>query len=181
LRIAYLTISDPTDRRSWSGTVYRMARALEKHCGEVVNIGPLLPRFPKVGRVVNRGIRYLTGRTYLHTHTAALSRKIGRMASEKLANVNCDVIFAAAASTALAHLTTNLPIVYLSDATMRLMVDYYPEFSALLPRSLISCTQVRGQAAPQKKTTAPMGQESTWFRLERILTRLRHGRKYSSQ
>jgi glycosyltransferase involved in cell wall biosynthesis len=119
-----------------------MARALEKHCGEVVNIGPLLPRFPKVGRVVNRGIRYLTGRTYLHTHTAALSRKIGRMASEKLANVNCDVIFAAAASTALAHLTTNLPIVYLSDATMRLMVDYYPEFSALLPRSLREADEI---------------------------------------
>jgi glycosyltransferase involved in cell wall biosynthesis len=142
LRIAYLTVSDPKDRRSWSGTVYRMARALEKHCGEVVNLGPLLPQSLKVGKVMNRGIRYLTGRTYLHTHTTAVSKKISRMASEKLAEANCDVIFAAAASTALAYLSTDLPIVYLSDATIRLMVDYYPEFSAMLPRSMREADEI---------------------------------------
>jgi glycosyltransferase involved in cell wall biosynthesis len=119
-----------------------MACALEKHCGEVFNVGPVLPPFLKVGDYMSRSLRYLTGRTYLHTHTAAVAKKTGRMASEKLTDANCDVIFAAAASTAVAHLATDLPIVYLSDATVRLIVDYYPEYSALFPRSLREADEI---------------------------------------
>jgi len=136
LRIAYLTVSDPNDRRSWSGTVYRIGRVLEKYCGEVFNVGPLSPPAIKVGKVISRGVKHLTGKSYLHTHTLSLSRKLGQMASEKLERANCDVIFAAGASTAVAHLKTDLPIVYLSDTTFRLMVDYYPAFTALLSNSL---------------------------------------------
>jgi len=159
LRIGYLTISDPNDRRSWSGTVHRIARVLEKHCGEVFNVGPLTPSSLKVGKVINRGIKYLTGRSYLHTHTISLSKKLGQMASEKLEGANCDVIFAAAASTAVAHLKTDLPIVYLSDTTFRLMVDYYPAFSALLPTSLKEADEIE-RLAIQK--SAHLVYPSSW-------------------
>jgi glycosyltransferase involved in cell wall biosynthesis len=159
LRIAYLTLSDPNDRRSWSGTVYRMARALEKHCGGVFNVGPLIPPSLKVGKVMNRSIKYLAGRTYLHTHTTSLSKKVGQMASEKLRGANCDVIFAAAASTAVAHLKTDLPIVYSSDTTARLMVDYYPAFSALLPTSLKEADEIE-RLAIQK--SAHLVYPSSW-------------------
>jgi len=119
-----------------------MERVLEKQCGEVFQIGPLSPSSLKVGKVISRGIKCLTGRSYLHTHTISLSKKLSQMASEKLKDANCDVVFAAAASTALAHLETDLPIVYLSDTTFRRMVDYYPAFSALLPESLKEADEI---------------------------------------
>jgi glycosyltransferase involved in cell wall biosynthesis len=132
LRIGYLTMRDPRDRRSWSGTLYHMARALEKHCGEVINLGPLLPFSLRVGNLIGRGVHALSGRNYLHTHTLALSKKLGAMAEERILGEKCDVIFAPAASTIVAHLRTQTPIVYLSDATVRLMVNYNPEFTGLL-------------------------------------------------
>lgn len=133
LRIAYVTMRDSNDRRAWSGTLYNMGRALEQHCGDVVRIGPLQPFSMKVGKLVSHGVRRLTGRNYLYTHTMSLSKKLGKLVEERLAAMDLDVIFAPAASTIIAHLRTNLPIVYLSDATVKLLLGYYDEFTGVLP------------------------------------------------
>jgi glycosyltransferase involved in cell wall biosynthesis len=146
LRIAYLTVRDPRDRRSWSGTLYSMLQALEKHCGEVVPIGPLLPFAFKWENLVSRGVHMLTGRTYLHTHTFSLSKKLGAMAEKKMSGEKFDVIFAPAASGILANLRTSLPIVYLSDTTLRLMLNYNIEFSNVLASHARMADQIERQS-----------------------------------
>ena len=123
------------DRRSWSGLPYYMARALEKHCGEVYCVGPLPLISAKIGKLISRVLQKF-GITYLFTHTASISRKLGSQAQKKLATQSCDVVFAPAGSVVLANLRTALPIVYLSDATQKLMVGYYSEFSELSKSSL---------------------------------------------
>jgi glycosyltransferase involved in cell wall biosynthesis len=110
-----------------------MARALEKHCGEVITLGPLRPAEAIAGKVIKRAFRALGGPTFLDTHSMFLSRRLGRMVRTRLRERPCDVIFAPACSTALAHLDTTIPIVYLSDATFHIMVDYYHEFTSLFP------------------------------------------------
>ncbi len=129
IRIAYLTMRDPNDRRSWSGTLYSMARSLEKNCGQLYFVGPFLPAELKFGNVVRRGMNLLMRKNYLHTHTDFLARKLGKMAEQKLASAECDVIVAVVAAGIVPYLRTNLPIVYLSDTTLRLMVGYNSEFS----------------------------------------------------
>jgi glycosyltransferase involved in cell wall biosynthesis len=119
-----------------------MVRALEEHCGEVVVIGPLQPVSLRIGKLISRVVHRITGRPYLYAHTASLSRRLGRMAEEGLKSANCDVIFASAASTVVAGLKTLVPIVYLSDATVRLMIDYYPAFSGLLPSQIRAADQI---------------------------------------
>jgi len=146
LRIAYLTMRDPDDRRSWSGTLYSMAQAMEKHCGEVFRVGPLLPTSLKAGEAISHVVRLLTGRTYLYTHTVSLSKKLGAMAEKKMSGVQCDVIFAAAASAVVAHLHTDLPIVYLSDTTLKLMVNYNAEFSNVLSPHLRMADELERQS-----------------------------------
>jgi glycosyltransferase involved in cell wall biosynthesis len=130
LRVAYLTMRDPNDLRSWSGTIFRMARALENHC-EVVRVGPLEPFSLKLGKVIHHAIRLATGRNYLYTHTARVCKGAASRAQRKLADKTFDVIFAPAGCGIVAHLETKLPIVYLSDTTFHLMVDYYSDFSNL--------------------------------------------------
>lgn len=142
LRIGYVTISDPHDRRSWSGTNYSMMRTLQKHCGEVVPLGPLRPLEAVAGKVVRRALRALGGPNYLDSHSLRLSRKLARIVEARMRRTSCDVLFAPACSTAIAHLETSVPIVYLSDATFRIMVDYYHEFSALIPANARSGEQL---------------------------------------
>lgn len=109
-----------------------MARALQEYCGEVVPIGPFTPFSLKWGNLLRHGVRLISGRKYLHSHTVSLSKLLGVMADRRLLEEKCDVIFAAAGSAVVAHLKTETPIVYLSDATVRVMLDYYDEFSNVL-------------------------------------------------
>ena len=46
------------------------------------------------------------------------------------------MVFSPAGSMLVAHLATDIPVVYLSDATVRLMLDYYPEFTGLSKRAI---------------------------------------------
>ena len=128
-RIAYVTSNDPHDRRSWSGTHYYIARALEEHCGELIPIGPLKPKTLILRKALRKGLKALTGKTYLFTHTVSFSRQIAAIADSAMANQDYDLIFAPAASGAIAYLKTRRPIVYLSDATFASILNYYPEFS----------------------------------------------------
>jgi glycosyltransferase involved in cell wall biosynthesis len=149
LRIAYVTVRDSSDRRSWSGTLYNMGQALERHCGDVFRIGPFQPPSMKIGKLVSYGVRVLTGRTYLYTHTLSLSKKMGRMAEKKMSRQSYDVIFAPAGSGIVAHLRTSVPVVYLSDTTFRLMLNYNSEFSGMLPSQARIADEIE-QAATAK-------------------------------
>ena len=46
LRIAFLASSDPTDKKSWSGILYYMLSALQKHCGNVEILTSLTSKLP---------------------------------------------------------------------------------------------------------------------------------------
>jgi glycosyltransferase involved in cell wall biosynthesis len=145
LRIAYVTSRDSSDRRSWSGTLYNMGQALERHCGVVSRISPLQPFSAKFQKLISHGFRRLTGRTYLYTHTASLAKKTARMAERRLSG-HYDVIFAPVGSGLVAHLQTSVPIVYLSDATFRLMLGYNWEFTGMLPSQERAADEVERRA-----------------------------------
>src|SRR5713101_3339896 len=85
-RIAYLTSNDPQDRRSWSGTHYFMAQALQRHCGDLIPIGPIKPRSVLFKRAIRKGLKLLTGKTYLYTHTTAVAKQTARIAEQRMAN-----------------------------------------------------------------------------------------------
>lgn len=152
LRIGYLTSNDATDRRSWSGTQYYMARALQRHCGDVTYLGPLRRALELPQKAFARAFRAVSGKTYLYTHSTSTSRRLARLAEQKLKNADLDLIFAPAGAAEIAQLNTDLPIVYLSDATLALMQSNYPEFSSLLASSLRQAHATE-QAAIRKART----------------------------
>src|SRR5437868_107342 len=128
LKIAYLTVNDPFDRKSWSGTQYYMAQALQRHCGDVTAIGPIRPSTMLVRKVLRKALKAV-GKRYLFTHTISFANETSRIAEERLAKSKFDLIFAPAGSAQVAYLNTKIPIVYLSDTTFSALLNYYPEFS----------------------------------------------------
>ncbi|MBN9662342.1 MAG: glycosyltransferase family 4 protein [Acidobacteria bacterium] len=132
LKIGYLTANDPHDRRSWSGTHYYMARALQQYCGDVVPLGPIAPNGEFLHKAVRKGLRLLFGQNYLYSHTSSFARQQAAIAERRLTLHPCDIIFAPSAAGQLAYLKTSLPVVYVSDATFNQVLNYYPEFSNVL-------------------------------------------------
>ena len=147
LRIALVTALDVFDRHSWSGTYYYITRALQKYCGDVTVIGPMYAPYEMfIGMLVHQGAKLFLQKNYAFRHTFAVSKRYGRIASQRLAHGSFDVVVALSGATELAFLQTDVPTVLIEDANFALLHDYHPHFSSLLKSSAyqIDTLQARG-------------------------------------
>jgi glycosyltransferase involved in cell wall biosynthesis len=131
LRIALVSSLDSADRRVWSGTPFYMARALEDYCGDVVPLGPVKSHYLTMGKLLHRAGRGLISRSVDYQHNLILARRYAEFFSNQLRQYSCDIVFAPAASTEIAFLKTAIPIVYATDATFRVLKDYYPFYKRM--------------------------------------------------
>ena len=130
LRIGLVTLGDPFDRRTWSGTTFRIREALGAHA-EVVCLGPLNQQMEmRFGRFVTRLTYRFSGKRFDYNHFLPFARRHGRVFSRRLAGSDCQAVVGVVASSALAFLETSLPVINVSDATVALIRDYYPSESA---------------------------------------------------
>lgn len=135
-RIALVSAADPRDRRTWSGSTFFMARALERRVGSVDYIGPLsIPAQRLKARLAEMIFKVSGVRTYpARTRTAA--GLFARQVEKKLSASRYDLVFAPAASVEISLVETDLPIIYVSDATFSLMLEVYPIFSAMTRKAV---------------------------------------------
>jgi glycosyltransferase involved in cell wall biosynthesis len=78
LRIAYLTQGNPHDKRAWSCSLYYIGQALQKHCGDVICLGPLpLPTPGLLARLKAKSSLLLFHRRYLHETSLRAARALG--------------------------------------------------------------------------------------------------------
>jgi glycosyltransferase involved in cell wall biosynthesis len=135
MRIGFVNRLDPHSVRSWSGILPFMAKALQKHVGEVVYLGPNRDYATKAILYmilrINQISHLLSGKYFVMEQNRLLSYRLGQVFRKKLRDANCDILFAPSASIEIAYLKTDLPIVYFSDLTWATIVDYYPEYSSL--------------------------------------------------
>lgn len=147
LNIAFLTSLDPKDRRSWSGTIYYVAQALQKHCGEVTYIGPIDCSWQKrIGKIRNRLSLLFLRKKVMFTYGTLIAKHCAKIASQQLTQQSFDVIVAPTGEAELAFLQTDIPTVLITDSTYRIMRDYYPAFSNILNSSWNELEMVESQA-----------------------------------
>lgn len=145
-RVAFLARTPVSDTRAWSGTIGHMAAASERHLGPVVSLGPL-PAWPKqVGRATAVLSRALGRGRGLSGHTRMDSIALGRAATRRTEELRPDLVMAPAASVPLASFRADVPVVYLSDATVRLMLGYYPHYSGVGRRAARIADQLEAAA-----------------------------------
>ena len=136
LKIALVSAADPKDRRTWSGSTFFMGSALERHVGRVDYIGPIsIPGQDfkvKLARLTHR----ISGKRTYPFRTQSAAKHFAKEISRRLSGRSYDLIFAPAASVEIAYLETDIPIVYVSDATFSLMQEVYPIFSSMPPASI---------------------------------------------
>lgn len=138
IKIAYLTINDPLDKRSWSGITYYLGQSLAKHVGDVDFVGPV--EFPgwldKVLRAMAKINRILFRTEYATKYNLLSSWYARRVFRRRMRGKQYDCIVAPAASTGVACLDSKIPMVYVSDTTFRLISNYYKnEFERISPFS----------------------------------------------
>ena len=126
MRIGFCRPENALDKQVWSGTPYYMYRALEMQFpGDVVCIGPLSSIFRFPARMIRQASRVLTHREYHYGYSRLMNLEYVRQIRRTLMRDDFDVLFFPASSSILKELDVDIPCVYLSDATFRIMTNYY--------------------------------------------------------
>ena len=156
MKIAYLKAYDTRDKRTASGMAYYIARALERHCGEVIHLSPIPFDNSKeklIGRAINKITRSFFGKEFEYHESFLLSRLFARVAASWLADQSFDVIVTLAGDPELAFLETDIPIVSINDLTEKILIDcYYPFQKKLVKRSIYEMNTIQDRVL--KKASA---------------------------
>jgi glycosyltransferase involved in cell wall biosynthesis len=162
-RIAFLTSLDSLDKRSWSGIFYQMARSLQKHCGEVVYVGPAtIAGGGLKGSMVGwmKGfLKKVARRYFVYDYHIRVARNLACAANQRLLRELFDVIVAPASLAQVAFLETDVPVIIVEDATFALLLDYYPQYSNMLSHSI---EQVQEVAVKGMKKASALVYSSAW-------------------
>jgi glycosyltransferase involved in cell wall biosynthesis len=130
VRIAYLSVNDPLDRRSWSGVAYYVGQTLQRNIGEVDFLGPV--KFPAWLELMLRAMaklnRILFKEEYYTKYSLFQSWYASRWLKRKMKGREYDFIFSPASSPVLGMFKTDLPVIHYHDATFHLLSNYYKEF-----------------------------------------------------
>ena len=126
-KIAYYTINDPLDKRSWSGTTYYLGRALQQHIGDVDFLGPVpIPWvLDKACRALQKASRLLLRSEWIPKYSLLKNVYAAWYLGRKLKGQPYDFVMAPSAAPELAYLQTKLPIVYFGDATYKIYSETY--------------------------------------------------------
>src|SRR5690606_5733647 len=132
LKIGFITTEDPFDRRSWSGTLHYLLAALSAVPAQITVIGKLRPQ-PElfVSQVFNFVSLRLFRKRYNYRDSIRLSKAYARLIEKKLEGERFDLLIAPAGLATIAHLRTNIPIIYINDRCLAGALDYHKILSDL--------------------------------------------------
>lgn len=124
LKIAYVSIYDSTDIHKWSGLGYYIAKALEKHIGDLDYIGNLkTKRFVdyEFKRIINK---LFLGKQFIFDVTPRVIQNYAEEVEKRINQKKYDLIFSPG-TLPIARLKTNIPIIFWTDSCQPGLVDFY--------------------------------------------------------
>lgn len=146
-KVIVLSINDPMQATTWSGIPYFMIRSLRIFFEiETVYLkNRLVEKMIKV--FLKLFSLFIKGR-YDSSHSCILAAYYGWYFSRQLKTINRSnaFIIAPAGSSILAYLKTDIPIVYVSDASFIKMINYYPNFKNLSKISIKEGNHIERQS-----------------------------------
>jgi len=135
MKIAYVTTYDSTNIHAWSGLGNYILRTLQS-CGlPTESIGNLRDKkelFLKIKKVL---YARMLSKKYLRDREPTVLKDYAVQVGGYLASIQYDIVFSPG-TIPIAHLQTEKPIIFWTDATFAGMVDFYPEFSNLCAETI---------------------------------------------
>ncbi len=127
LEIAYYSINDPLDKRSWSGATYYLGEAIKRNIGNTHLLGPVkIPwMLDKTFRAMQKLSRFFFKTEWIPKYSLLKNIYAARILKRKMKGHYYDFIIAPAAASELAYLNTNIPIIYFGDATYKTYSEAY--------------------------------------------------------
>ncbi len=138
MKIAYTTLYNVCDRRTWPSTQlglcqagFAIAKTLEKLGCQIEYVGGLAKKRSLVTKFKWEFYNKVQQRDYYRWVEPSIVRDYGSQVQKQLSQTNYDVILAAENVLPIASLGAQKPIVLWTDAPLSALIDYYPYMSHL--------------------------------------------------
>lgn len=131
MKVGFAARWDPLDKKSWSGTSYYSYQEIKKY-NDVEIFQFKWPWYLREWLTTQKSLN----RKLFNKHTAveflkAYANYFSKQLEKKLQKRPVDMLFVSASSQLIAYLQTDIPIIYMTDATFQQIQGYYPYFSNL--------------------------------------------------
>jgi glycosyltransferase involved in cell wall biosynthesis len=126
ITVGYISHSNPfTDKKDWSGTTYKIREAIEQSNCKIIWVPyKKEPISVIIIKILLKIYSKLVRKNLLADHIKIIG-KLQSLTLDKSRCEECDYLFFSGQSHVLVSLKTKKPIIYCSDATFHLMIDYY--------------------------------------------------------
>lgn len=115
-------------KSAWSGTIRYIGEALQSAGVEVHVLDPVWEWQTQLLNIFGKIMRRIGLNDPMLNRSRTLSRLKARTLQKRLASTNFDALVAPVGSTLISEFPSGIPIIYISDATLPLMQDYYSKF-----------------------------------------------------
>jgi glycosyltransferase involved in cell wall biosynthesis len=131
-KIAYISSSNHLDKKAWSGSINNIFNSLSENLGTVEALGPYSPTSAIfIGKIIHWFCITFFKKRFDFRRSILVSKAYASYFEKKLNNKHFDFIVAPAASPEIAFLNTRIPIVYISDSTVKASLNYHKALSNL--------------------------------------------------
>ncbi len=128
MRVAYLSMGNPTDRSNWSGTPFFALQEMQRRLPDLAVIET--PRLDGLtGRLIGPSRRLGLD----ITRNPLVQRCYAQSIEGQLQSFRPDAVLAVGGAYKLARISDRWPVVFVSDGLFCSVVDYYAKFRALSP------------------------------------------------
>lgn len=136
MKIGFAARWSPLDKKSWSGTSYYSYREIAKH-NEVEVFVYKWPWYLREWLTTQKSInrRWFKKQTSVE-FLKAYAKYFSRQLQKDLKKRPVDVLFVSASPQLIAYLKTDIPVIFMIDATFKQIQGYYPYFSNLAAYNL---------------------------------------------
>ncbi len=135
MKIAYVTIFDPSDIHAWSGLGVYILRAIQSSGYQTETIGNLRYQFDFIYKMKEVLYPRLSSKTYLMLWDPILLKFFAAQVERALASIDVDLVLSIWTNP-IAYFRTEKPIVFWGDATFAGLVDFYPSYSHLCAETI---------------------------------------------
>lgn len=127
IKIAYISVNDPQNIHSWSGSTYFLAKAMKEQGFEIIYIGPLKIKNKLINKLIKAFKVYVLKKNYHIDRNQTVVDYFAEQAEQQLKQLEVDIIFSPG-TLAISSLNTNIPIITWADATFDSLCGYYLDY-----------------------------------------------------
>lgn len=144
IKVGFIGWYSPDDKKALSGTPYKISELLESLGCDISWIKISQSFKYRLYEKLSRKFNKILGRKPLNSSHSVIGAKLQSKTIDMQKVHECDILVAPFCSEALYSLKTEKPIIYLTDATFSIMVDYY--FKGLSNSAINQGNQVEQKA-----------------------------------